>query len=153
MVEIEIEGIDELEREWASTVSGIGAGTRTAVAAATRAGERVAEAHAPRRTGTLANQIEGRVTSSSGMSADGILESRAPYSSWVADGTRPHEIRPRNGEVLAFQSGGGTVFARVVHHPGTAPHDFMKRGELAAGLTLESEMNRIVESACDAMSR
>lgn len=170
---VEIEGLDEIESEWKSTVSRIGAGTRKAVAAATRAGERTAEAHAPRRTGQLANKIQGRVISSDGSSATGELVSAAKYSSFVADGTRPHEIRPKRGKVLAFVAGGsvsiqsanvatrhsnggtasyGMVFARVVHHPGTRPNDFFKFGELAAGLMLEAEMQKVVDDACASMN-
>lgn len=61
---------------------------------------------------------------------------------YVTRGTRPHIIRPRNGGVLAFQSGysaktrrgligsatggafGATVFSRGVKHPGTQARDF-----------------------------
>ncbi len=39
---------------------------------------------------------------------------------FVEEGTRAHVIRPRRaGGVLVFESGGETVYARVVHHPGT----------------------------------
>lgn len=37
------------------------------------------------------------------------------------DGTRPHTIAPRRKTILRFQSGGATVWARRVHHPGTTP--------------------------------
>lgn len=42
-------------------------------------------------------------------------------ASYIENGTRPHLIRPRRaGGLLRFQSrGGGIVYARVVHHPGT----------------------------------
>jgi hypothetical protein len=33
--------------------------------------------------------------------------------------TKAHIIKPRNGKVLAFTVGSETVFARVVHHPGS----------------------------------
>lgn len=55
---------------------------------------------------------------------------------FVEDGTKPHIIRPRSGSALRFLGGGGrisqpgpnqriatrgggVVFAKVVHHPGT----------------------------------
>ena len=40
--------------------------------------------------------------------------------------TAPHEIRPINGGVLAFQVAGKMVFTPIVHHPGTKPNPFMQ---------------------------
>jgi hypothetical protein len=76
-----------------------------------------------------------------------------PYLGFVLDGTPPHEIRPRgahyvqaaegpafNGKghrlkrrrvqnsALRFMVNGEIRFATVVHHPGTAPDDFVTRG-------------------------
>lgn len=47
------------------------------------------------------------------------LVSPTPQGEWSEFGTAPHTILPR-GNVLVFEVGGETVFARVVHHPGTA---------------------------------
>lgn len=41
------------------------------------------------------------------------------------EGTRPHEIRPRKAQVLAFEVNGQVVFATVVHHPGTKPNKYL----------------------------
>lgn len=41
------------------------------------------------------------------------------------EGTRPHEIRPRKAQVLAFEMNGQIVFATVVHHPGTKPNRYL----------------------------
>lgn len=38
---------------------------------------------------------------------------------FVEEGTSAHIIVPRGGGVLVFESGGQTVFARHVNHPGT----------------------------------
>ena len=35
------------------------------------------------------------------------------------DGTKPHTIMPRRKTILRFSSGGATVWARRVRHPGT----------------------------------
>lgn len=53
--------------------------------------------------------------------------SQAPYAGYVEFGTKPHEIRPRNAKALRFQIGGQTVYARVVHHPGTRPAHYVAR--------------------------
>ncbi len=64
------------------------------------------------------------------------LRSTGKGGDFVESGTRPHVIRPRNGQALRFLGGGGrvsqagpnqriatraggVVFAKVVHHPGT----------------------------------
>jgi hypothetical protein len=99
-----------------------------------------------RRTGHSGqNVILGTVTATS---AQTIARSTAAY---IETGTRPHEIRPRNKKALFFSPSGagtrltgsvksafrgsaaarakvGAVFAMVVHHPGTKPHNFMVQG-------------------------
>lgn len=63
---------------------------------------------------------------------------------WVDEGTKPHIIRPKGPWPLAFPSafgpktkprvfssgpgfsGGPTVYAQEVHHPGTEPREFIK---------------------------
>lgn len=64
--------------------------------------------------------------------------SASPHGDFVENGTAPHIIVPRSAKVLAFSGAGGrisqpgpnqrvptrggaTVFAMIVHHPGTPP--------------------------------
>lgn len=49
------------------------------------------------------------------------------YAAMVNDGTRPHIIRPKTKQVLKFTVGGRTVYAKVVHHPGTRANPFLDR--------------------------
>lgn len=56
----------------------------------------------------------------------GTLYNRQPYALYVHEGTRPHEIRPKNKKVLANKRT-GQVFGKVVHHPGTQPNRFLER--------------------------
>jgi len=56
------------------------------------------------------------------------------YATYVENGTRPHEIRPRRRKALKFKVGGRTVFATVVHHPGTKGVHFMARAVREVGL-------------------
>jgi hypothetical protein len=74
-------------------------------------------------TGFLAGSI------GTDLDGDGMGGNVGPTASYGADveyGTQPHIIRPRNpGGVLAFPGAGGTIFARVVHHPGTSPAPYM----------------------------
>lgn len=47
------------------------------------------------------------------------------YAAAVHNGTRAHDIFPKNASVLAFKIGGQTVFAASVHHPGTKGVKFL----------------------------
>ena len=55
------------------------------------------------------------------------IQALAPYAVYVEKGTSPHEIRPVNASVLAFEVGGRVVFTPLVRHPGTKPNPFMQR--------------------------
>ena len=94
------------------------------------------------RTGALTDSITGRVTSSGARSATGVFEATAPHAIFVDGGTKPHVIRPKNGKYLVFPgSGGETVFAREVNHPGTKPDGFFERGAEAAERVLEAAVD------------
>lgn len=57
-----------------------------------------------------------------------------PHTSFVHDGTRAHQIRPRRpGGVLRFEVGGRVVFARVVNHPGYRGDPYLTRALRDAG--------------------
>lgn len=64
------------------------------------------------------------------------------YARFVADGTRPHTIRPRNARALRFQVGGKTVFAMRVNHPGTQPNPWFRNAFTKANRTLRSRWGR-----------
>jgi hypothetical protein len=51
----------------------------------------------------------------------------APYAAYVIKGTAPHEIRPVNASVLAFEVGGKLVFTPIVRHPGTKANPFLEK--------------------------
>jgi hypothetical protein len=55
------------------------------------------------------------------------IQALAAYAMYVVEGTAPHEIRPVNASVLAFEVGGKMVFTPLVRHPGTKPNPFMQR--------------------------
>ena len=61
------------------------------------------------------------------------VQADAAYATFVENGTRPHEIRPRRRRALKFKVGGRTVFARVVQHPGTTGVHFMSRAVREVG--------------------
>lgn len=55
----------------------------------------------------------------------------APYAIYVHEGTRPHEIRPREKKALRWATskgqGKGFIFAKKVNHPGYKGDPFMYR--------------------------
>lgn len=61
--------------------------------------------------------------------------SPTPQGEWAENGTPAHTILP-HGNALVFEVGGQTVFAKIVHHPGTAAkpwfHPTLDNGYLPA---------------------
>lgn len=82
---------------------------------------------APVDTGRLRASIEGRLNRTWTLRPQFTVGSNVEYAPMVHDGTRPHIIRPRNARALRFVVGGQVVYARVVHHPGTAARPFLDR--------------------------
>lgn len=97
------------------------------------------------RTGATRDAIRAtnETTSEGGM---GTLTADSENAVRLMDGTPPHEIRARGGSrsALRFEVGGQTVFRRVVHHPGTAPDDFMEQAGDAMEEQLESAVDQIL---------
>lgn len=96
------------------------------------------------RTGATRGSISGEVTGYDGRVTAGGA------ATWLENGTRPHEIRPRNARTLVFQANGATVFARAVHHPGTAERPFMQQardqGEQALDYGIDEYVRQAIES-------
>lgn len=82
---------------------------------------------APVRTGRLRASIRSERRGFFGLRLRWTVGSDVEYASMVNDGTRPHIIRPVRKQALKFRIGGRTVFATVVHHPGTRPRPFLDR--------------------------
>jgi HK97 gp10 family phage protein len=87
---------------------------------------------APWRTGKLAGSIVKDLGE-----GEASISALASYAVFVEKGTAPHEIRPVNASVLAFEAGSGVVFTRLVRHPGARPNPFMQRAVEAAQEKLE----------------
>jgi hypothetical protein len=84
---------------------------------------------APWKTGHLAQSIVKEIDED----GNATLRALASYAVYVENGTAPHEIRPANASVLAFQAmGGKMVFTKLVRHPGTRPNPFMQHAVDAA---------------------
>lgn len=49
------------------------------------------------------------------------------YLEFVREGTKPHDIKPVKAKALRFWIEGNTIFAQLVHHPGSLPNPYHKR--------------------------
>jgi hypothetical protein len=97
------------------------------VAETTRMIMNAARVEAPVRTGNLRAMIGMRMRATRTLVL-GEVFSKAKYSHYVHDATRPHLIRARRRAALRFESPPGTViFRRMVMHPGTRGVPFLRR--------------------------
>lgn len=137
--------VGEFARDWDTFVRVVSDSLPEAVSAACKAGVIAAQPHIPIRTGKLQKSGKSRITSRNRFSTWGEMRWSKDYASFVDEGTRRHDIRPkfsgrgaprpgqrRRGSkdvgttrvALRFLQGGETRFARVVHHPGTQGRHF-----------------------------
>jgi phage gpG-like protein len=75
------------------------------------------------RTGRLRSSISWRL----GLDGQGLyaqIGSNVEYAAYVELGTDPHEIRPRARQALFWEGAAHPV--RVVFHPGTRPHPYLR---------------------------
>ena len=82
---------------------------------------------APVDTGRLRASIRVERRSFFGLRQRWTVGSDVDYAPMVNDGTKPHIIRPKRAKALRFKVGGKTVYAMVVHHPGTRARPFLDR--------------------------
>lgn len=85
-----------------------------------------AQHRAPDDSGNLKRQIREDPAYFTGvLTMHGGVTSHAPYSLYVHEGTRAHDIEASPGHVLSFPWHGGRAFFKDVHHPGTRARPFM----------------------------
>lgn len=108
--------------------------TRTELREAGRQVVNRAKVLAPVRTGRLRSSIRAEPPRIFSLRGSLTVGSDLEYAGFVNDGTRPHQIRPKNASVLRFVVGGRVVYAKVVNHPGTRARPFLDRAlrEVAA---------------------
>ncbi|MEU0317215.1 HK97 gp10 family phage protein [Nocardioides sp. NPDC006273] len=82
---------------------------------------------APVDTGRLRASLRVERRSIFGLRQRWTVGSDVDYAPMVNDGTKPHIIRPKRAKALRFKVGGKTVYAMVVHHPGTRARPFLDR--------------------------
>jgi len=78
---------------------------------------------APRKTGNLAASTQKNYGGDSGHVY--VSNAQARYFDCVVDGTRPHDIRPKNGQALYWPGASNPV--KGVHHPGTKANPYLDK--------------------------
>lgn len=85
--------------------------------------------NAPEITGELKRKtgVEYVGETTREVKAEAVID--VTYAEFVTMGTRPHVIKPRVKQALAFNwpKAGGTVVLRSVNHPGTKANEFFQR--------------------------
>ncbi len=134
----------------AKTAKAIASDTERALDSALTLAQRYARASDKwkSRTGTLRNSI-GRAKESQ---YAGIVVANAPYATYLENGTRAHDILPRNGKFLRFRVNGATVFSRGVKHPGTKATHFMQDAVQYAAPFLRRDVETAVRHASHGFS-
>lgn len=159
MITVTIDNESEFRREWHRAELAIGAGTVNGVVLGVK--EAAEEALRTRRwrsrTGETERNTSGVVEFTTQGGAVGYFECAVPHASFLADGTKPHDIFPKAirgtpksqrkpGQTVRarddigttrvslrfYNEGGVAIFRKVVHHPGTKPDAFMANGFLKA---------------------
>lgn len=73
----------------------------------------------------------------------GPMGKRAFMRHWIAQGTKPHEIRPKDGSFLRLAFG----FVKIVHHPGSKPNDYAGRAASSMGAALDKAEEYLFKEA------
>jgi len=126
----------------AKTVQALQFGARDAARNAAQEGAQEARTvgRFKNQTGRLRAGIVAEFVRSSENSARWDIISKARYSKFVEQGTRPHVIVPVRAVALRFVINGRVIFASKVNHPGTQPMPFMGPAYLKAEAVMYREI-------------
>lgn len=125
MMTIKVTGLSEAIRLMDTARSSLTAEMGKAMRESVRDLHRQAVREAPVNKQSGGGNLRQMIDSSSSATR-GTVISRAKYSEYVHEGTRPHIIRPKRARVLANRRT-GQFFGRKVNHPGTRPNPYLKR--------------------------
>lgn len=96
--------------------------------------------------GNLRQSIGSRMTGA----ASAVVESKAKYSAYVDQGTRPHIIRVKNAKVLANRRT-GQIFGRVVKHPGTRKQPYFTDAVTGNESFLNNELTNAMQNVLNSI--
>ena len=142
---------EEVAHDLRQLADRIAADTHYAIAAGTEAAAEAARGTALFKDNT--QRLRSSIVTSEGRGGmAGYVDAKAPYASFVNDGTRAHEIHAKGGGLLKFQVNGHWVSTRTVHHPGTKPRPFMTLALLAGGEVLDRTLHESLDRTAAAFS-
>ena len=108
----------------------------------------------PVDSGRGRDSIDAQVEQSTRGVSSRIVLTGNHYLKYVKEGTQPHIIRPRNGRVLAWLNGNGSItFAQSVMHPGQQANDFVSRAWASAEPDVRSTLREAGLRAWRELSR
>lgn len=85
----------------------------------------LAKSQAGKETGKLASSIKTLIHERTTFGQRMVIGSRVDYAYYVHEGTRPHEIHPRDGGIMRFSGAGRVVYTHQVNHPGTKANKYL----------------------------
>ena len=145
-MQVKIDGLDNLEealrRAPELTVSEIGGAIQKSLVTISSQAKREAPVNKGFGGGTLRQKISMPIMLTK---LRGKVESTAPYSIYVHEGTRKHIIRPRIKKGLANVRM-GKYFGKIVKHPGTKANPFFKRAFDKSESKMSSFFNKALEN-------
>lgn len=107
------------------------------------------------RSGALRRSIQARVEKLGELVVRGFVYSAGDvkYAGIHEFGgkTAPHDIYPTHGQALRFAMGGETVFAKVVHHPGSQmpERSYLRSGLYDRASDIEEDARQTVAKALE----
>lgn len=113
--------ISDYDRKMGNLQSGLARLPREILESGSATIEMDLKRNVPVRTGRLRDSITREVFDNSA-----VIRTNSGYGRFVNDGTRPHDIFPRNGRYLRFEIGGRTIYAKRVRHPGFTGRKFVE---------------------------
>ncbi|NPV70292.1 MAG: HK97 gp10 family phage protein [Firmicutes bacterium] len=78
---------------------------------------------------------------------DWRIRSAVSYALAVNQGSKPHEIRPRNAKSLRFVVGNQVIFAKRVRHPGTEANPYIDRAISRTEKRIDEFVGRAVSAS------
>ena len=109
-----------------------------------------AKRNAPVNKGTGGGNLRQLISSRMTGKASAIIESKAKYSAYVDQGTRPHIIRIRNAKVLANRRT-GQIFGKVVKHPGTKKQPYFTNAVQSGEKFINTELNTALQNVLNSI--
>ncbi len=148
MLTFDLGSLNALTKRLEARAAAVGNGCRFATVEQMAATQSLAQSLAPRgETGRLIDGIVQVPETMSSVGGTGRVESTAAHSRPVAEGSKPHEIVPKRADLLRFEVGGTTVFARRVQHPGNPANLFWWRSILEMRRTFRKIVSANVQRA------